>query len=866
MINQTNRLNTSNAIVHQANYLPSYYAESPRVYAATPENLRHLYDTNSGDYMVLGDSQQVKFGAWYCEGFPHALAIQKANGDGQITLSNAQNLPVVLCNNFNLKTVVSEKHSEGCDHIRIVAEENNRNDSYNALQAAYAIHAKHYYLFNPQTLIFFKCTVPTNYIDYLIALIEYAPKTELHKLALRLTFAIAALIPSKYTATSAVEFIKNVMLGCGIDFKDAAQKIITKSLARRSAFIEKLNRITDDNGTVRHNCDGLSNENILALIELQSTDTFFNMGTAFVDTRKMGAGKTNLMALRIQKLSACAYISHRVGLINDACKRLGLLSYQDGDKHADKIAVCINSLLQFADSVQGKPLFIDEARQLYETVLHSATIENRKALLDLFIKILRAAPFVHIADANMNDEALAFYKYHCDNKLVHVINTERTKSSVNHWQLDNFDAAYHSLLRDMQGGLKGTVACSSETEARTVRKYLIKNGINHKRILIVTGGYKDKQISNFLANVNGVGSKYDVIIYTSALGTGVSLEIPDFEFAYLLCSNILTSNESLQMLARNRCAKNVYVAFDRPFSTNRVTDEELLREGQIEKVKNFAENTGMILPSQIKETIIFHELDDRIHRTRAKINQDLNDFANNFLLLAELEGRHFVKIEECKDKIEKLTQEVKEEQALEIQAAPAIIEHEYQNLKKSNEITKEQAMSIKRYEVCKMVGLRNTSSLPPEMADIKNYQNGYTSILANYELLSANSQKLKEIDLLNYQHRNKTKCLLSRQKIFKAFLKPLLKAQSKGNISHSDLMKALAVLKEHAPELAAEFGNYTDIKPVRIASVIRNFAKKFGYVLENVGRQSTGKRHRTYEIKVMADIERYASNRKGFVG
>jgi hypothetical protein len=243
----------------------------------------------------------------------------------------------------------------------------------------------------------------------------------------------------------------------------------------------------------------------------------------------------------------------------------------------------------------------------------------------------------------------------------------------------------------------------------------------------------------------------------------------------------------------------------------------------------------------------------------------LNDFANNFLLLAELEGRHFMKIEEKKEKIEKLTQEVKEEQALEIQAAPVVNEREYNNLKKSNVITKEQASSIKRYEVCKMTGLPNTPSVPPEMADITNYQNGYSSILANFELLSANSLKLKEIDLLNYSHRNRTKCLLSRQKIFKAFLKPLLRAQNKRAISHSDLMKAFAVLQEHGPELAAEFGDYTNINPVRVATIIRNFAKKFGYVLENVGRESTGKRHRTYEIKVMADIERYAVNRKGLV-
>ena len=865
MINQTNRHNTLNTAT---NYLHSLNVrqESYPVFAAIPQNLHRLHDTDSGDYMVLGDSKQVKFGAWYCEGLTNALAIQKADGDGQITLSNVQNLPVVLCENFNLKTVVVEKHSEGCDNIKIVAEEYNRNDSYNALQAAYAIKAKHYYLFNPKTLIFFKCTVPTDYIDYLIALIEYAPETDLHKLALRLTFALIPSIPKKFTATSAVEFVKNVMLCHGIDFKNTAQRIIQKSLKKRTQFIKQLNKITDYAGTTPHLCDNVSNEEILELIKRESANTMFGMGTLFVDTRGMGAGKTNLMALRISELSACAYISYRVGLINDACKRLGLISYQDGDRYADKIAVCINSLIQFASAVEGKPLFIDEARQVYDAILHNSTIEKRKELLELFGQILRAAPFVHIADANMNDDALAFYKRHCGNKLTHVISSTPTQNPANHWQLDNFDACYQSLLRNLNAGKKTTVACSSEGELQTLRKFLIKNGIKHKRILTVTGGYKNNEMVAFLDDVNSVAKKYDVILYTSALGTGVSLEMPEFELTYLLCSNILSSNESMQMLARNRCAKEVFVAFDKQYSTNRVTDEELLREGQIQKVMNFAENNGVSLPSHIKATIIFHELDDMMHRTRAKMNQDLNDFANNFLLLAELEGRYFVKLENefKKEKIEKPSKEVKEEQALEIQSAAVIDEHEYNKLRKSNLVTKEQADSIKRHEVTKMTGLPNDKNVPPTLEDIKNYMKNYTGVLANFELLEADIRKLKEIDLFNYQHRIKTKSLTSRQKIFKNFLKPLLKAQKNGGITKPDLLKALAVLKKYAPELAAEFGNYANINPMRVGSIVGNFAKKFGYELVRVGRESQGNRNRIYEIKPMADIERYASNRKGF--
>lgn len=814
------------------------------------------------NYHLIGNQNQARFGAWYCEG-ELASSLYNAKGDGLITFNNADFLPVFMCDAGKLESVVAEKNNEDFE-IRIVADANNALNHYHALKAAYSIKAKHYYLVDAPTLAFKKREVPKTYLDYLQLLIALAPIQDLSTLQYQLLCDIAVDIPHKYDIEAGIEFIVKIMDTRSLDVRSSAAKRLEKEIQKRSNFIKQFNQITDYAGVTAHECDDFSNQNILELIEHEAANTIFQMGTLVVDTRKMGAGKTNLMALRIQSLSSCAYISHRVGLTNSACKRLGLVSYQEGDREADKIGVCINSLRQFFQSMLGKPLFIDEARQVYDAILHSTTIQERKELFELFAELLEAAPFVHIADAGMNDDALAFYNRHCMNKMTHVITTQTVQHTANHWQLDNFDACYHSLLRDMKGGVKGTVACSTEMEAQKVRKYLIKNNINHKRILIITGKDKSHEAIEFLKNVNAVAHKYDVIIYTSALGCGVSLEMPEFEFAYLLCSNVLTSNESMQMLGRNRCAKDVYVAFDKQFSTNRVTDEELLREGQIQKVMNYAENQGVSFSHGFKATIIFHELDDLMHKNTAKINRDLNDFANNFLLLAQLEGRNFVKIiEEKKEKITKLAEEIKEERALEIQAAPVIDEHEYNQLKKSNLITKAQSASMERYEVAKMTGLPNTQSVPPTIEDIKNYQKGYTSILANFELLFISPQKLKELDLINYQHRNRTKCLLSRKKIFEGVLKPLLKAQDKGGITKPDLLKALAVLEKHAPELAAEFGNYENLKPVRVARIIQNFVKKFGYVLTNVGRESTGKRNRIYEIKVMEDIEHYANNRKG---
>jgi hypothetical protein len=421
MINQTTANQTiSNAVLFANTAVPPF-SFNHHIDAYTSTFTFNEPESNTGDFYVIGNRKQVKFGAWYCEGFAHALAIHNARGDGKLTLSNIDNLPIVMCDNGDLESVALENKTQGYDNIRIVADINHPTDAYHALQAAYAIKANHYYLFDAPTLAFSKMEVPDNYRDYTLALIALAPNNELSRLMAQLVFAIAADVPHKYSQETALEFIVNAMATRGLDVRHTALKILERAINKRREFIKQLNQITDYTGTKQHDCDNLTNDEILEIIKRESVNTVFAMGTLFVDARKKGAGKTNLMALRIKNLSSCAYISYRVGLINDACKRLGLVSYQEGDRHADKIAVCINSLMQFADSVKGKPLFIDEARQVFDAILHNSTIENRKELLELFGQILRDAPFVHIADANMNNDAMAFYKRHCGNKLVHVI-------------------------------------------------------------------------------------------------------------------------------------------------------------------------------------------------------------------------------------------------------------------------------------------------------------------------------------------------------------------------------------------------------------------------------------------------------------
>ncbi len=819
----------------------------------------------TGSFAVIGNANTVRFGAWYCEGFATAVSIYLADGDGKKTLSNADKLPVVICMDApNFSPVVMAHHQGGCTNIRLAADNDAGKASgntgiYTALQIAKKISVESIYVpqnndekcdFN-DTLNFKRLIVQPKRANYLKSLIEVAPINTVTKktggLWMQLAFAYAALAPQR-NVDACVNAVVEATSKRGIDVKQAAKNLITKAVAKRRENLRKDYRPIDYSKIWRHDVDDLSNGQIM---------NYHNFdGAAWLDNRGKGAGKTELMALRIAKMNACAYLTHRVALIDDACNRLGLDHYQEGDRYADKIAVCINSLQKFAIAIEGKPLFFDEARQVLETVISSPTIDNRQPLLECLIGILSVAPSIHLADADLNDFTVAFFQRHCPHLQFNLLETTTKPHIANHYLLATLDGAKQQLLEDLENGKRGMAGCTSEKDAKKTYRYLIEKGIDEERLLLIHGGNKgDAKQAAFLADMNVEAQKYDAIIYTSVLGSGVSIVVPEFEFTYLMCSNVLATNESMQMLARNRCAKDIYVAFGKQLNYNRVTDLETLKQGAIEKVKNFAGDIGADISN-----IVLNELGLMQCEIQAKLNADLDDFENNFLLLAEIEGRHFEKIADTNVKIIGLATAVRNETVADIHAAPIVDDAEYKALKKIHNTTQQQTDSMIRFNAVNMTGLSPDALT---ISDVENFIDGDLSHLENFELLEADTAILKTLDVANFQTRNKTKSLVSRQKIFKAFLKPLSTANENGGITSKDFQAACAVLKKYHLELAGEFGNYNKKSFPKAGKTVDYFAEKIGFEVNEIGQKGSGKRERIYEIKPRDAIARYAMNRKG---
>lgn len=817
----------------------------------------------NGAFAIIGDADDIKKGAFVVEGLATGLSVYHAGGDGKTTLNNAKKWPVIVAlDASNLLPVFDVlKNRYGVKKLSLCADNDTKESGnagrFYAAQVCQSVGLSSYYLpigndgglnakldFN-DTLRFKKIAAPVDRVGYALALVDFCPLQSINKTAKAAALALADTAPAKQTIDEAKKVLELRLLARGVDMATItrAANLIAWHVEKRKEKLFKLNRAGGD--LVRFNTTGLINPRIDSSLPMD--------GHAICDARGMASGKTELMGLRMKDLDACAYITHRVSLVDDACNRLGLTHYHENDRYADRVAVCINSLIKFAIAVEGKPLFIDEARQTLETVINSPTIDGRQLLLDVFIRILNDCPALHLADADLNAETIAFFKEHCPRLNFVLVETDTAPHEAKHVILPSFDAAKSSILDDLLSGKRGMIGATSEKQARYLHNFLVKSGVSSSKILLLTSKNKDdgKQAA-LLANVSKEAGKYDAIIYTSVLGSGVSVVVPDFEFTYFLCSNVLPSNESLQMLARNRCAKRVFVAFERQHSISRVIDIDVIKSGQIKKVSDFAANFGIETKSTLNTLGLMQ------CSMVARLNDDLNDMAGNFLLLADIAGRHFERLNFEVDAvtvetIKKTNKETKEQIRNDILNAQTLCQVELNRLKKKSAITQAESDAVARAEVVEMVGSSKIT-----LEDVRNHEKGYHKRLKNYLLLSADTETLKQRDFDNFQAKNSLRYLTSRQKIFRAVLAPLVAAGDR--ITANDFQKACAVLKKYHEELASDFGRYD--KPVfdRAGKTVAYFLEKIGIEITEVSKNNSD---RFFALKLNEEIGRYVSNRAG---
>lgn len=813
----------------------------------------------TGSFAVIGDRQCVKFGAWYVEGLATALSVYLADGDGKTTLSNAEKLPVVICMDApNLSPVVTAHHQDGCENIRLAADNDVGKASCNTgiftcLQVGRAVGVKSIYVpenngakcdFN-DTLEFKLIGTGKTLVEFYQQLIRVCPINQVKKYGEQFARVIARNVPFPYSRQNAIDLVVNALAERGVDAKSMPDRIINKSVERRTAKVKKLNTICNKIGLTLHVMPEWTNEQIAESIK----DAM--RGHIWLDSRGLGAGKTKLLELMRKLLNDCgiAYITHRVSLVKDASGRLDILNYQDVEprEYIQHLGLCVNSMPKYDVAIRFNVLFLDEVRQIIEHCL-IGTVENRQAVYDQLAKAVEAADLVIASDADMNDDTVNFLREHANGKKLNWIFTTTPKNKKSIHLVKDFKAIRVKILNQVIADENVVVACTSKAESIRMHTYLLENGIDENAMLLIHADNKgDAKQAEFLANPNAECVKVRCLIHSPTIGSGVSIETEHFKTNFMLDSGNLPANDCLQMTARNRCSDSIFYAFDAPKNFERCTDVEMLIEGENEKHQNYL-GKGQFELNELGLMRVNHI---------ANRHEDLNDHANNVLLLADLKGmaidyselHHEITAEE-QTKQKGLAKRVKEQRATEIIDEIEIDETTAKALGNKFALTQVESNQLNRYLTGVMAG---TSEL--EKDDALNFIDGAMAVVTNHEIVHTNIEDLKAWDRQNHVTKNKLQSKSSLHKIFNAVLDTV---KAHPNISNKEAAVICELLTKYAAELAANgFPDYRRKSkyPVR---TLGNFLAKIGYEFAEPIKTETA---RFYRIKTVDDIARYVSNR-----
>lgn len=377
----------------------------------------------------------------------------------------------------------------------------------------------------------------------------------------------------------------------------------------------------------------------------------------------MGSGKTEeVIAPVLQAATKGAYIAHRVSLMDDAAARLNLT--RDGlpaEKQVDHykwvmqshmpwvshLVCCVNSLTasKFYNAEERswfttlETLCIDEASQV---IRHTTTgpVEGRVRVMDSLIDAVASAKRVLLCDADANDTVIEFCEMARPGQTVTVIEIvgQNTAIRVDHGE---HEAVWQLAIDDVAAGRRVLIANDSAESAKAMAALLenmAENGeIPAPRMLLVHSEIKaDPDVEAFLSNPKEEACKYDVLIYSPAISSGVSMNLPHFERHFgLFSGNSVGPSDALQMLRRDRTARHYVIGIGHS-SAQRETDPEVMYRGMLvaEDLVCQIENT----PEEYRMTRKKTAFDKMYLSTVALENKSRNNFANNLLLMLSAEG------------------------------------------------------------------------------------------------------------------------------------------------------------------------------------------------------------------------------------
>lgn len=231
-------------------------------------------------------------------------------------------------------------------------------------------------------------------------------------------------------------------------------------------------------------------------------------------------------------------------------------------ENCQTIGLCWDSLGKlYSRNWSNTVVIIDESEQGFSHLVTSSTLKDRRSFIlktiqEKILECLINNGLVILSDADLTDVSVDYIKKLApDNTpIFSIVNQYLPQSLDIEFNTGKRDCVLEELFQKIEDGLKAVVATDSQREAESLDRVLGEK-FPDKKIVRIDGKTCSEDFGkNFVEKINEsiIEEKPDILIHTSSMGTGVSIDIEYFDVNFGFFFGVLEPSQARQMLARER--------------------------------------------------------------------------------------------------------------------------------------------------------------------------------------------------------------------------------------------------------------------------------------------------------------------------
>jgi hypothetical protein len=820
---------------------------------------RFFHGQKNGSFVRLGKGAKFDDYVFVVEGFATGLSVHIATGNNVLIAGDAGNLVHVLkaAKDYGYKRLVISADND-------IGDKGNTG-VFSALKAAKAHGAR---IFVPQN-DGHKCDFNDVLLDKGLSVVKKQLATRLNKnefvidknvfegsiqllsvcrvetLKKHIWFSCANAVSNYFNMDmdTAERRIIDALVARGVDVETARADVKDKIKKAEYSAVKRCKfRNTGDTVGFQKvvECTGRTNESIAAEI-------LENPGI-WLDNRPMGTGKTELIGaitgLGVMKGLTSTYICHRQSLVANSSERIRAISYKTVNSakelaHEQSMALCINSIInpRFSAYVTQHSSIIscDEIRQTLEHLaIGSIAASERKLVYDAFVQAIRNCEYFIGSDADLNQVTIDWLKNTFPEKKFYGLRCD-PKPPKAMIEYSHYEPAFNAAVESALSGTSTLIQCDSIKASKAVFEAVNRP---HLKVLVVHSENKaDLAQAQFLINPNEEIKKYDCVIHSPVIGSGVSITCDHIKAHYALFRGVLTENEVLQMIGRNRNSSIIRVGFNDKHIKNRVNSPKILYEGELVARQRLVDGE--------------HDVDSLgklMLKIRARSNDSLNDVAVQSLLLMRLKGYQVRRFEgdASKEQLVAARKCARKVHCEGVLGSDDITALDAYKLEKAESVTQEESYRLEKYNAVYELALPSKPDGKPDITadDVVFYDSGrVVRTIHNREIANATPYQREVVD-------KNTGGFKSVAKGYHIDILLMIMTDKVMDQYHAAVI--MGHLNKHHAELAAlGLGNYSTPSKYPIRTV-NQFLEQFGYKL--VGKKiSFGERKGDRVYRLVSD-------------